>query len=643
MKKIIILSTLLFTTLVCILNSYTITKVEANDYYSGIDTTDSLSEFNSELSSLITRTHNYKAYGSSYNAVLARGAAISPGSSEMTLFYTGHIDTASNAGGGNVNDWNKEHVWPKSQTGGENSQPANDIHNIRPTNTKINSTRSNLPFGEDFGGNVAYAAVPYAEGSTYCYYGNGKFEPRDEVKGDCARIIFYLLTRYDNLDVSTVGNMDMFLRWHYEDPVDTYEININDEIYEFQGNRIPYIDHPEYVDKMYPNDYGVSFEELDHIILPTEAYDDIHLQEEVSGYQVTWTSNNSAMTNTGVITPSTEDITVKLTASITKEGKVGSKDFYVVVKARVLTPVEAFTYSTIKNALEVEYTDNSVLEDVTASTGEIDNTGASGNFLNLTKGVNYAKNFGLNEDELFLTLENSGTGNGVSFYKTDTLTLNANSIVKLSSLAGNIKSVKVTYSAGYTNTSLSTTTTGGTVLINNVAQVINSKDVYLIQNASQGRIEAMEIVYETGVTSYDVTKINYNFGLEIDKAAYDILSADKNFEMGLLYINEEDITGTIISNYNNENINTFISNKNLTKVELTESEVGTKLLFTTTLNIDKNQSIKAVSYVVYEGTVYFNKEVNRSVCDVINIYVTDHQNNAQVTLYIDLLKYILNN
>ena len=79
-------------------------------------------------------------------------------------------------------------------------------------------------------------------------------------RGDVARILFYMATRYDflslndDLDVAqdtTMGKLSVLLKWNEEDPVDKFEIQRNNRIYEYQGNRNPYIDHPEIVSKIF--------------------------------------------------------------------------------------------------------------------------------------------------------------------------------------------------------------------------------------------------------------------------------------------------------------------------------------------------------------------------------------------------------
>ena len=83
----------------------------------------------------------------------------------------------------------------------------------------------------------------------YGYATKDYFEPLDNVKGDIARIIFYLMVRYqeaDNYSFTTVAqSKEMLLRWNEIDPVDEFEMKRNEESYKIQGNRNPFIDHPE--------------------------------------------------------------------------------------------------------------------------------------------------------------------------------------------------------------------------------------------------------------------------------------------------------------------------------------------------------------------------------------------------------------
>ena len=92
------------------------------------------------------------------------------------------------------------------------------------------------------------------------------FEPRDAVKGDVARMLFYMDTRYEGQDITPdlelvdrvtsvgeakLGTLCRLIEWHKNDPVDEVEISRNNRIYEFQGNRNPFIDHPEWATLLY--------------------------------------------------------------------------------------------------------------------------------------------------------------------------------------------------------------------------------------------------------------------------------------------------------------------------------------------------------------------------------------------------------
>ncbi|HHV14897.1 MAG TPA: hypothetical protein GXX66_04530, partial [Acholeplasmataceae bacterium] len=177
----------------------------------------------------------------------------------MILMYTG----VSYPKNGSTQAWNREHTWPKSHGGfGDSPSAGTDMHHLRPTVVNVNSDRGNLDFDE--GGVKVESALGYGEGSSFCYRVTGvSFEPRDEVKGDIARMMFYMATRYDGGDgcptdlelndkvgngsTPYLGKLSTLLKWHEEDPVDDFERKRNDVIYSYQENRNPFVDHPEFV------------------------------------------------------------------------------------------------------------------------------------------------------------------------------------------------------------------------------------------------------------------------------------------------------------------------------------------------------------------------------------------------------------
>ncbi len=186
-------------------------------------------------------------------------------SNNVILMYTGRSQAKSTFGSSG-DDWNREHTWPKSHGGfGETKPMGTDLHHLRPTDASVNSTRGNFDFDE--GGSKVNDE--YGTGSTYCYYDSDSFEPRDEVKGDVARIIFYMAVRYEgdksgeldleivdrvNTSGAVLGKLSTLLRWNEEDPVDEFERTRNNVIYGYQNNRNPFIDHPEFADMIWSND-----------------------------------------------------------------------------------------------------------------------------------------------------------------------------------------------------------------------------------------------------------------------------------------------------------------------------------------------------------------------------------------------------
>jgi uncharacterized repeat protein (TIGR02543 family) len=129
--------------------------------------------------------------------------------------------------------WNKEHVWPQSKLGAASDS---DLHNLKPSNPQINSNRGNLPF--------------VAGSGTYGTRSGGWF-PGEADKGDIARIVFYMNTRWGLAINSEIGSLAVFIQWHNADPVDDFERNRNQVIFANQNNRNPYIDHPELVALVY--------------------------------------------------------------------------------------------------------------------------------------------------------------------------------------------------------------------------------------------------------------------------------------------------------------------------------------------------------------------------------------------------------
>jgi len=199
-------------------------------------------------------------------------------------------------GAGN-NDYNREHTWPSSYgfpDEGSDNYPYSDCHQLFLCNDSRNTSRSNKPYGNvgAFGTEYPTDVNDGVGGGTGSYPGWSNWanpaywETWWDRRGDVARALFYLDVRYaggthgvtgvhepdliltdnvsliqssntgDNEAVAYMGLLSVLLQWHQDDPPDTKEMNRTDDVYNFQGNRNPFIDHPEWVVCIFSGDCG---------------------------------------------------------------------------------------------------------------------------------------------------------------------------------------------------------------------------------------------------------------------------------------------------------------------------------------------------------------------------------------------------
>jgi len=161
--------------------------------------------------------------------------------------------------------YNREHSFPKSWFN-DGYPMYTDLNHLFPTDGYVNNRRGNQPYGT-----VSSPTWTSQNGSklgpnTYPGFSGVVFEPRSEYKGDLARGQLYMVTRYQNLVAGWQGNgnandilngtaypaldnwyIKMLFEWHNADPVSAKEIARNNAAFALQGNRNPYIDHPEYI------------------------------------------------------------------------------------------------------------------------------------------------------------------------------------------------------------------------------------------------------------------------------------------------------------------------------------------------------------------------------------------------------------
>ena len=197
---------------------------------------------------------------------------------------------SARAGTGSGLTYNREHTWPKSlgfssATGdkGLPYAPHTDAHMLYLSDTNFNSSRGNKPLANCSSGCSALATEANhgngggsARGQKNWFVGpdgnGGSFETWDGRKGDIARAVLYMAIRYEggahpttgqgepDLELTNdrskivqtsgspayMGLLSTLLQWHQADPPTAQEKARNDVVYSFQGNRNPFIDHPEW-------------------------------------------------------------------------------------------------------------------------------------------------------------------------------------------------------------------------------------------------------------------------------------------------------------------------------------------------------------------------------------------------------------
>ncbi|MCK9328255.1 MAG: endonuclease [Candidatus Cloacimonetes bacterium] len=159
--------------------------------------------------------------------------------------YTGVWVNEDDIPGGTI--MNCEHTWPQSM--GAEGTAKSDLYHLYPTDSNSNSVRGNLPFGI-VTGNPDWQQGGSKRGTNS--QGFVVFEPRDEHKGSTARSMIYFAIRYNNPSAPFFNNQESLLKnWNNEFPVSENELTRNNGIAGVQGKRNPFIDHPEFANRIY--------------------------------------------------------------------------------------------------------------------------------------------------------------------------------------------------------------------------------------------------------------------------------------------------------------------------------------------------------------------------------------------------------
>ena len=243
-------------------------EVSYDGYYSGISPTLSGESLQKALTSLISKNYHDLGYDGLLTAY--RETDCKPNTNIIWDMYSNENFVC---GGDKENHqykkegdgYNREHSIPQSYFSKQRPMKS-DLFHVYPTDGYVNNRRSNFPYGEV--SNYSYISNNGSKlgPSSFPGYSGTVFEPIDEYKGDFARTYFYFATRYPakatktaNATVSfstsypylTTYAIKLFTKWSENDPISQKEIDRNNAVYKLQKNRNPFIDHPEFINKIF--------------------------------------------------------------------------------------------------------------------------------------------------------------------------------------------------------------------------------------------------------------------------------------------------------------------------------------------------------------------------------------------------------
>ena len=257
------------------------------DYYPNSLEGKNGAELKTELHNLL-KNHTRLPYGSrDYNQIACtwtvfKKSDVRPNGKVWDMYSNNSYNFSNGAGA--TKGMNIEHSVPKSWGGDAYDETATpltrfkydgsyDLHHLTPSDAAANTAKSNYPLGEVdsplFDNGVTKVGTGQANGRA-----TNLFEPADEYKGDFARMYLYFVTCYQDYSWKSSAlsmfaqnsyptlnayGQSLLLKWHRQDPVSQKEIDRNNAVYSFQGNRNPFIDYPNMVEYIWGDSTNYEF------------------------------------------------------------------------------------------------------------------------------------------------------------------------------------------------------------------------------------------------------------------------------------------------------------------------------------------------------------------------------------------------
>ena len=242
-------------------------------YYTSIDGKCG-AELKTALKNIIAN-HTKIYYGSLWSMYestdFVEGKKNSAGHDRVFDYYSSTVHYF-NGDGTTVSGMDREHAVPQSWWGNNDELAVrSDLFHVMPAESTANSKKSNYPLGV-VTGKVSYSSTHMKTGKDSS--GKMVFEPRDEYKGDFARMYLYIATCYPDIWVTgdtyamqaeeypTLKSwiVDMLLQWHEQDPVSEWEMKRQERVARMQKNRNPFIDYPELAEHIWGSKKDTPFD-----------------------------------------------------------------------------------------------------------------------------------------------------------------------------------------------------------------------------------------------------------------------------------------------------------------------------------------------------------------------------------------------
>ena len=340
----------------------------ASGYYASLENeTSNGAAFRTKLAQILKETHTHKTSYDELRNVYKVADKDPNKSGNIIWFYTGTSVAFSGDFGNGYNGTNREHVWPKA--GGKafdaELNAGSDAHHLRPCNSNLNSSREDCGFGEvpQLPANIVKENGSSSYGNL-CYLANGTFYPGEGYRGATARILMYVQTRWGTEyslkfvegqgSVKTIGNISTLMKWHLEEPPTEEEYRRNEEVYKIQGNRNPFIDHPEYASRIYCYD-GESYNSALQTVVNTYGdYEGTDVESISFGETETSVAVGESTALTVSVTPSSAATNVLWTSSDNSVATVANGTIKGIKQGTVTITATAANDSNIKASITVK-------------------------------------------------------------------------------------------------------------------------------------------------------------------------------------------------------------------------------------------------------------------------------------------------